>query len=487
MTLQDPESGSASDYAPIDPRVLLFMSPGRNRELLADALGTEYRVDSTTDVAGLDEEFDCCIMDRSRLELARQAIETKRETASPAFAPFLLLLDQEAADRAEESVWELVDDIVAMPVHQPELLNRVENLVERRLRSVELVEREKRLESTIEDLRTKETAMDQAPMGITIARIEENGDAPLIYANDGLRELTGYEDVIGRDCRFLQGEDTDEATKAELRAAIEAREAVSVDIVNYRKNGQKFWNKLDIAPIATDDPAPCFVGFQADITERKIRERRLEVMNRVLSHNLRNKMNVIEGHSELIRSQLGDDVPSRSLSIIEQTAVELLRLGESTRDIHQNLSPDPSAESGLELGEQLRQLVGALDDRFPAAEIDLSLPADAGSVAVPGLIRAIKEAAVNAIKHNDSKTPRVDIRVNDRSDEWVKIEIEDDGPGIPGQEIEVLETGETDLRHADRLGIWMIYWIARRVGGSLTVSDAEPRGTIIEISVPRNP
>lgn len=487
MTLQDPESGSASGSAPTDPRILLFMPLGRNRELLAETLETDYRVDSTTDVAGLDEDFDCCIMDRRRLEDAIEPIESRQEEASPTFLPFLLLLDQQTADRTDASVWEYVDDVVSLPVDKPELSTRVENLVERRLRSVELVEREEQLESTIEDLRTKEAAMDQAPIGLTIARIEENGDAPLIYANEGFRELTGYDDVIGRDCRFLQGEDTDPETVAKLRAAIEAREAVSVDIVNYRKNGQKFWNKLDIAPIATDDPAPRYVGFQADITERKIRERRLEVMNRVLSHNLRNKMNVIEGHSELLRLQVGDDASTRSLSIIEETAADLLRLGESTRDIHQNLSPDPSEETRIEVGEQLRQLVGALHDRFPAAEIELSLPADAITVTVPGLIRAVEEAAVNAIKHNDSETPTVQIRVNERSDEWVDIEVEDDGPGIPHQEIEVLEAGETDLRHADRLGIWMIYWIAHRVGGSLTVSDAEPRGTIIVISVPRNP
>lgn len=486
MTLQEPESGRESDEAPTEPRVLLFMPAGRNRELLTDALASDYRVESTTDVARLDEDFDCCIMDRRRLEAAIETIESRR-AANPTFLPFLLLLDQEAADRSDAAIWEVVDDVVRLPVDQAELLSRIENLVERRLASLELLDRERKLQNTVEDLRTKEAAMDQAATGITIARIEEDGEAPLIYANQGFRELTGYDDVIGRDCRVLQGEDTDPTTTAELRAAIEAREAVSVDIINYRKNGQKFWNKLDIAPIETDDAAPHFVGFQADITERKIRERRLEVMNRVLSHNLRNKMNVIEGHSELIRLQLDDDVASGSLSVIEQTAAELLRLGESTRDIQRHLTPDPSAETRIEIGEQLRQLVGALKDRFPAAEIELALPADAVSVTVPGITQAIREAVVNAIKHNDSETPRVEIRVDQPSDEWLEIEIEDNGPGIPNREVEVLETGETDLRHADRLGIWMIYWIARRVGGSLTWSDAEPCGTTLVISVPRNP
>jgi len=98
---------------------------------------------------------------------------------------------------------------------------------------------------------------------------------------------------------------------------------------------------------------------------------------------------------------------------------------------------------------------------------------------------AIEEAVENAIKHNDSAEPVVGIRVRARSGEWIDIEIEDNGPGIPDQELDVLSKGETSLNHADRLGFWFMYWVVSRVGGEFSVTDSDPRGSALTLSVPR--
>ncbi|WP_394338989.1 sensor histidine kinase [Halorubrum sp. CSM-61] len=79
-------------------------------------------------------------------------------------------------------------------------------------------------------------------------------------------------------------------------------------------------------------------------------------------------------------------------------------------------------------------------------------------MSVVGFETAIEEGVENAVKHNDSPSPTVRIRVERRDGEWIEIEIEDDGPGIPEHETHVLERGETSLKHADRLGIWLMYW-----------------------------
>jgi signal transduction histidine kinase len=99
---------------------------------------------------------------------------------------------------------------------------------------------------------------------------------------------------------------------------------------------------------------------------------------------------------------------------------------------------------------------------------------------------AIEEAVENAVKHNDSPEPMVEIRVRSRSDEWIDVEIEDNGPGIPDQELEVLRQGETSLNHADRLGLWFMYWVVSRVGGGFSVSDSDSGGTKLTLSVPRH-
>ena len=470
---------------PNDPRVLLFMGAGRNRELLVETLGERYQVETTTDVETLNSEFDCCVFDLEQFNRVAGTLQPRRDTSNLVFLPFVLLVGEDAPETATTEAREYVDDVIELPVKKAALLSRIGNLVERRRTAVRLAEREAQLEQTVEDLKLKERAMDEAPVGITITDPSRE-DNPLIYCNEQFERLTGYEDVIGENCRFLQGEGTDPDTRAQIREAVDDDRPVSVDILNYRKEGASFWNKLDIAPLHDDTGAVTyFVGFQADITDRKIRERRLEVLNRVLSHNLRNKMTVIEGHTELLQDEYDGDHPE-SLDIIESTATDLVGLADTVREVDAALSGPAPAEP-TDLTDRLEQLVGACRDRFPDATFRLTVPEDDPCrVVVPRFMAAIEEAVENAIKHNDTPEPVVEIRIAGQSADWISVEIEDNGPGIPEQELDVLETGETPLNHADRLGLWFIYWVVRRVGGEFTVEEAEPRGIELTLTVPRH-
>lgn len=94
----------------------------------------------------------------------------------------------------------------------------------------------------------------------------------LLCANVGFEKITGYDtsEVIGRSCDFLQGPDTDPASIVQLRTALDAREQVSVEILNYRKNGDAFWNQLTISPIFDEmGQATHFIALLTDVTERK--------------------------------------------------------------------------------------------------------------------------------------------------------------------------------------------------------------------------
>jgi len=466
-----------------EPQVLLFMGTGRNRELLLETLGERYQVATTTDVEGLEADFDCCIFDIDQFNRVAGTLKSRRDTADPVFLPLVLLVGEDAPTGAVREAREYVDDVIALPVKKRALLPRVANLVERRRTTTRLAEREAELRRTVEDLRLKERAMDAAPVGISLTDPDRE-DNPLIYVNERFEDMTGYTDVIGENCRFLRGEETDEETEATIQEAIDADRPVSVDIRNYRKNGRTFWNKLDIAPIHDEEGTVTnFVGFQTEVTEHKLRKRRLEVLNRVLGHNLRNKMNVIEGHVELLREESEGDVPA-SLTAIDEAAADLRSLAESIREVEQALSrPDPAQP--VELTERIDQFVSVFEDRFDGVSFEMTLPEDDPCpVTLPGLVVAIEEGIENAAKHNDSADPVVEIRVHRTSEGWVDIEIEDNGPGIPERELEVLQEGETPLSHADRIGVWFIYWVVSRVGGDFTVTDGDPRGTELRLSVP---
>lgn len=99
-------------------------------------------------------------------------------------------------------------------------------------------------------------------------------DMPIVFMSDQFEEHTGYDEseVIGRNCRFLQGPETDPKTVQAIREAIAAQREITVDILNYKKDGTKFWNRLRIRPIAREgQKARYFVGFQNPISEEEVR------------------------------------------------------------------------------------------------------------------------------------------------------------------------------------------------------------------------
>jgi hypothetical protein len=103
-------------------------------------------------------------------------------------------------------------------------------------------------------------------------------DNPIIYTNPAFSRITGYqlEEVIGRNCRFLQGSGTDAQVIAQMRNGIAERREVQVTILNYRKDGQPFWNELRISPVFSEAGELLnFIDIQTDITERKQAEAKL--------------------------------------------------------------------------------------------------------------------------------------------------------------------------------------------------------------------
>lgn len=112
-------------------------------------------------------------------------------------------------------------------------------------------------------------ATEQTRMALCVSDPFQD-DCPIIYANQAFTDLTGYnrDEVVGRNCRFLQGEDTDPKAVERIRIAMENQDVVVVDILNYRKDGTTFWNALHVGPIFTENgDLAYFYGSQWDITK----------------------------------------------------------------------------------------------------------------------------------------------------------------------------------------------------------------------------
>lgn len=122
-----------------------------------------------------------------------------------------------------------------------------------------------------EMLRLLERAIEASPNGIVISE-KTDDDIPIIYCNAGFERLTGYPraEVIGKNCRFLQGPETDQEATATIRSSLRQNKGCHVTLKNYRKDGSFFWNELDISPVRDNrGKLTHFIGIQTDITERK--------------------------------------------------------------------------------------------------------------------------------------------------------------------------------------------------------------------------
>jgi len=145
-----------------------------------------------------------------------------------------------------------------------------------------------------------EQAMAQTRMAICLCDPNQP-DLPIVFANRAFRRLTGYseEEIVGRNCRFLQGPKTDPEPITRIREAIANEDVVVVELLNYRKNGTTFWNALHLGPIYNDKgELVYFFGSQWDVSDvraARAEERHAKEMARELSHRMKNMFAVISG------------------------------------------------------------------------------------------------------------------------------------------------------------------------------------------------
>ena len=175
-------------------------------------------------------------------------------------------------------------DYITKPIQEEVLKARITTHLTIRKLNRSLVEQNKRLQQEIrerqqkeEELRLSNQAIAASSDGIVIADARKP-DMPITYVNPAFERLTGYEtqEVIGLNCRFLQGKDTDQPGLDELREAIREGRGCKVILSNYRKDGTLFWNELSISPIYdADGNLTHFVGIQSNITERKVAQEAL--------------------------------------------------------------------------------------------------------------------------------------------------------------------------------------------------------------------
>jgi signal transduction histidine kinase len=221
------------------------------------------------------------------------------------------------------------------------------------------------------------------------------------------------------------------------------------------------------------------------VTEQRRREQRLDVLNRLLRHNIRNELNVVRGNVDLARDSVADDRASQRLDTAVETLDTVVDRSEKVGRLSRLFETDTGRT--LDLADHLEADLQNTRRKYSHADIDLSLPETLLVEAGPTLTVAVDELVVNAIVHNDSENPQVTIAVDGtESDEaYVVITVADDGPGIDEQEYRTIAEGrETPLEHASGVGLWLANWVVEHNGGSLSF-DTSGQGTTVSVRLPR--
>jgi PAS domain S-box-containing protein len=283
--------------------------------------------------------------------------------------------------------------------------------------------------------------------------------------NDRIVPDWRLEEARGLDARTAAGEVTYRRVKRETAAGL--REFL------YRG-----------VPLPADTTPVDGIAVYTDLTEITRHERRLQVMNRVLRHNLRNDVNVVLGHTESLRA--GSPDPD-AVERIAAAARRLVTLADEAAAIDRALNA-PVGDATVDCVPVVRAAVADVRGRFPAATVETDLPPSLVVRATDHLGVAVESLVDNAARHNPAPEPAVRVRATaTATDGWADVWVEDDGPRIPADERRVVvgDAPITGVRHGSGLGLWVVKWVTESFGGAVSFAESDLGGNAVRLRLPR--
>ncbi len=360
------------------------------------------------------------------------------------------------------------------------------------------------------ELRLRDRVIRAVSSGICITDPTQR-DNPMIFVSPGFEKLTGYSaaEVIGHNCRLLQGPQTDAEDVAKIREAVRAGRGCTVELMNYKKDGTPFWNELTISPVADEHGTLThFVGVQSDVTERRALEaqmrqsQKMEAVGQLASgvaHDFNNLLTVIDVCSEMLARMLQKQPDALELCVEVQKAGE--RAGTLTRQLLTFSRKQVVAPRIVDVNllvrdseKMLRRLIGE------HILLAIKLGPTVGSVVVdPGqLEQVLVNLAVNARDAMPTGGRLAVTTSNVSLDEalgpldpgqYIMLEVSDTGNGMDSAILsQIFEPFFTTkpTGHGTGLGLATVRSIVEQARGHVVVESAPGLGTKFRVYLPRD-
>jgi PAS domain S-box-containing protein len=348
--------------------------------------------------------------------------------------------------------------------------------------------------------------MTRMPMLITDPN---QPDEPIVFANRAFLDLTEYteEQVLGRNCRFLQGKETDPRAVEEIRMAVRDQQAVAVDIINYKRSGTPFWNALFIGPVF-DEAGKLLYHFssQLDITRRRVSEnaylqaQKMEAVGQLsagLAHDFNNLLQVVSGNQEIAMHLVQGNEPA--IKAIERAQASTEKAAKLTQQLlsfarKQRLEPKSVSLNALvvEFSELLARTLGdkvelllELKSGIPSCEVD---PTHFEMALLNVLINA-RDAMPNGGKvtvRTSVMTDKDRIEAHDLlPGNYVVLCVIDEGEGMRPEVVQrATEPFFTTKGPGTGLGLAMVHGFVQQSHGRMEIDSAPGKGTTIRMIFP---
>ncbi|MCQ8239632.1 histidine kinase famiy protein [Rhizosaccharibacter radicis] len=345
--------------------------------------------------------------------------------------------------------------------------------------------------------------MTRMPMVLTDPNQPDN---PIVFANRAFQDLTGYEqhEITGRNCRFLQGPGTDRASVRELRDAIAERRAMSVELLNYRRDGSTFWNAVFVAPVyGTDGQLLYFFASQLDVTRRRSSEqafRQAQKMESIgqltagLAHDFNNLLQVVSGSLEILRARVADERLLRHVANATAAAERGARLTRQLLAFARKTRLEPRA---LDINGLINEFAEVLESTAGrGVELQLSLRRRLPPVAVDPV--HLEMALLNVLINARDATPEggtitiatgsVELPANGLpAGRYVTLSVSDQGTGMTPEVLERAVEPFFTTKPTGKgtgLGLAMAHGFAQQSLGRLEIESEQRRGTTVRMLFP---
>ena len=272
---------------------------------------------------------------------------------------------------------------------------------------------------------------------------------------------------------------------AVLPAAI--TEAVSLDITTPRdaevtlsRDGDERVHRLYAAPLDSFGDSHGVAITIRDITSQRRQQEKLallkQILTRALRHDIRNKVDIVQANSQALIEQLDGTEAAHARAVVD-AADDLLAVSSKARTI-KNVVEHRGRTTPVAMCELLTQTVAEYEQRYPDTTFVIDCPSSCSIEVTPEINPTVRNLIENAAEHNPATDAEVLVTLTQQVDAVV-ITIADNGPGIPPNELTVLERGQEDvLAHGSGLGLWIVTMVVAEIDGSITYDTGDDGTTI---------